>query len=189
MNSCRFFATFLLSALLTACSSGSGKPAVPSGHECGDSYDTEENCLNGTMIVSRDGRYGLADTTGREILPADYDEIYFLTDELAVAFDGTLCRFFSKDGRRLGESFAGPESSSEELLEEYSRMERIRRERWDSVLGLYERLRRYCQSDSASAGTASLMAEEVRAAAQKVDGPMEKDQKARFESEYSTYRR
>ena len=183
MSYYRLFATFLFTALLTACSSADRKSAESPG----DGYDTEENCLNGTMVVSKDGKYGLADTTGGEILPTDYDDVYFLTDELAVAFDGRLCLFIGKDGRRLGEAFAEPGSSPETLLRDYSRMERIRREQWDSILWLYGELRRYCQSDSATAETAALMAEEIKAEVRKVSGPMEKDQKARFESEYLTY--
>lgn len=151
-------------------------------------FDTETDCLNGTAIVSLDGRYGLADTAGRVILPLDYDDIYFLTDDIAVAFNGQTCSFFDRDGRRAGETFIDGGTTPEELLEAYSKIEKSRRAQWDSILAAYEALRRYCQSDSASAGNAALMAEGIRAAVRKTDGPMEKDQKARFESERSAYR-
>ncbi len=151
-------------------------------------YDTETDCLNGTMIVSLDGEYGLTDTSGRVIMPVIYDNIYFLTDDVGVAFTGILCCYFDKDGNRLGETDTDSETSPEVLLETYSKIERDRRRQWDDILGRYEELRRYCRSDSASAGDAELMAEEIRNALEGVDGPMEKDQRARFESTYSSYK-
>ncbi len=152
-------------------------------------YDTEIDCLNGTMIVSLDGKYGLADTSGREILAPEYDDVYYISDEIAVAFSGQAVGFFDRNGRRLGETVTDGEATLDNLLAAYSEIEKVRREQWDSILASYEELRQYCQSDSASAGTAALMADEIRAALQKVGGPMEKDQRLRFETEYSAYRR
>ncbi len=106
-----------------------------------------------------------------------------------MAFVGQNVGFFDRDGKRLGETVTEGEATLDELLAAYSKMEKVRREQWDSILKDYEELRKYCQSDSASAGTAALMADDIRAALQKVGGPMEKDQKARFEAECSAYRR
>lgn len=152
-------------------------------------YDTEIDCLNGTMIVSLDGKYGLADTSGREILAPVYDDVYYISDEVAVAFVGQNIGFFAQNGRRLGETVMEGEASLDDLLEAYSKIEKVCLEQWDNILSSYEELRKYCQSDSASVGTATLMADEIRVALQKVGGPMEKDQKVRFETEYSAYRR
>ena len=152
-------------------------------------YDTETNCLNGTMIVSLDGRYGLADTSGREILAPVYDDIYYISDDIAAAFTGQTVGFFDRSGKRLGETVTEGGATFEDILDAYSKIEKARREQWDSILASYEALRRYCQSDSASAGTAKLMADGIRTALQKVGGPMEKDQKLRFEAECSAYRR
>lgn len=152
-------------------------------------YNTETDCFNGTMIVSLDGKYGLADTSGREILAPVYDDVYYISDEVAVAFAGQNVGFFDQNGRRLGETVMEGEASLDDLLEAYSKIEKVRREQWDNILSSYEELREYCQSDSASAGTAALMADEIRAALQKVGGPMGKDQRLRFETEYSAYRR
>ncbi len=152
-------------------------------------YDTETDCLNGTMIVSVDGKYGLADTSGREILPTVYDDVYYISDEIAVAFTGQNVGFFDQNGRRLGETVMEGEASVDDLLAAYSKIEKMRREQWDSILASYEKLRQYCQSDSALVVTANIMADDIRAALQKVGGPMEKDQKVRFETEYSAYRR
>lgn len=173
----------LLTLMAVACASRTEVRAVR------PDYDTETDCLNGTMIVSVDGKYGLADTSGREILPTVYDDVYYISDEIAVAFTGQNVGFFDQNGRRLGETVMEGEASLDDLLEAYSKIEKVRREQWDNILSSYEELREYCQSDSASAGTAALMADEIRAALQKVGGPMGKDQRLRFETEYSAYRR
>ena len=152
-------------------------------------YDTEADCLNGTMIVSRDGKYGLADTSGREILTPVYDDLYYISDETSAAFTGQTVEFFDRNGKRLGETVTGDEATFEDLLAAYSKIEKTHREQWDGILKSYEDLRKYCQSDSATAGTAGLMADDIRAALQKIGGPMEKDQKVRFMTEYSAYKR
>ena len=167
----------LLTLMAMACSSRTEVQAVM------PVYDTETDCLNGTMIVSLDGRYGLADTSGREILAPVYDDIYYISDEIAAAFTGQTVGFFDRSGKRLGETVTEEGATFVDLLEAYSKIEKARREQWDSILAGYEELRKYCQSDSALAGTAKLMADSIRAALQKVSGPMEKDQKLRFEAE------
>lgn len=173
----------LLTLMAVACASRTEVRAVR------PDYDTETDCLNGTMIVSVDGKYGLADTSGREILAPEYDDVYYISDEIAVAFTGQNVGFFDQNGRRLGETVMEGEASVDDLLAAYSKIEKMRREQWNSILTSYEELRKYCQSDSASVVTANIMADDIRAALQKVGGPMEKDQKVRFETEYSAYRR
>lgn len=172
----------LLTLMAMACASRTEVRDVKPG------YDTETDCLNGTMIVSVDGKYGLADTSGREILPTVYDDVYYISDEIAVAFTEQDVGFFDRSGRRLGETVVVGDADVEELLEAYSKIEKTRREQWDDILASYENLKRYCVSDSASAQTAKLMADEIRASLQKVGGQMEKDQKVRFEAEHSAYR-
>lgn len=173
----------LLTLMAVACASRTevqlGKP----------DYDTETDCLNGTMIVSLDGKYGLVDTSGKEILAPEYDDVYYISDDVAVAFSGQTVGFFNRNGRRLGETVMESEATFEDLMEAYSKIEKLHREQWDSILTSYEELRKYCLSDSASVVTANIMADDIRAALQKVGGPMEKDQKVRFETEYSAYRR
>ncbi len=173
----------LLTLMAVACASRTEVRAVR------PDYDTETDCLNGTMIVSLDGKYGLADTSEREILAPEYDDVYYISDEIAVAFTGQNVGFFDQNGRRLGETVMEGEASVDDLLAAYSKIEKMRREQWDSILASYEKLRQYCQSDSALVVTANIMADDIRAALQKVGGPMEKDQKVRFETEYSAYRR
>lgn len=173
----------LLTLMAVACASRTEVRAVR------PDYNTETDCLNGTMIVSLDGKYGLADTSGSEILAPEYDDVYYISDEIAVAFTGQNVGFFDQNGRRLGETVMEGEASVDDLLAAYSKIEKMRREQWDSISTSYEELRKYCQSDSASVVTANIMADDIRAALQKVGGPMEKDQKVRFETEYSAYRR
>ena len=131
----------LLTLMAVACASRTEVRAVR------PDYDTETDCLNGTMIVSVDGEYGLADTSGREILPTVYDDVYYISDEIAVAFTGQNVGFFDQNGRRLGETVMEGEASVDDLLAAYSKIEKMRREQWDSILASYEELRKYCQSD------------------------------------------
>lgn len=184
MNIRKLSVILLLMALVAIACSAHTETGVES-----QVYDTETDCLNGTMIVSLNGKYGLADTCGREILTPVYDDLYYISDEIAVAFSGEIVGFFDRSGKRLGETVTDVEATIDDLLGAYSKIEKARREQWDSILASYEELREYCKSDSASAGVASLMAEGIRAALQSVDGPMQKDQKQRLESEYSAYRR
>lgn len=172
----------LLTHMAVACASRTEARAVK------PDYDTETDCLNGTMIVSVDGKYGLADTSGREILPTAYNDVYYISDEVAVAFTGQEVGFFDRSGNRLGETEVVGEADVDGLLAAYSKIEKARREQWDDILASYEDLRRYCVSDSASAQTAKLLADQIRASLQKVGEPMEKDQKVRFENEHSAYR-
>ncbi len=175
--------SLLLTLMAVACASRTETP------DAKPDYDTETDCLNGTMIVSMDGRYGLVDTCGKEILAPVYDDIYYISDEIAAGFTGQTVGFFDRSGKRLGETMMEDNAAFEDVLEAYSKIEKACREQWDSILASYKELRKYCQSDSASAGTARLMADDIRAALQKVNGPMEKDQKIRFEAECSAYRR
>lgn len=174
---------FLLSALSAAsCVRSGGQFSAPCG------YDSQTDCLNGTMIVTLDGLYGLADTSGKEILPPRFDDVFYLTDEVGAAIKGDLCSFFDKSGDRLGESVIEGEVSADRLLDIYSSIRYGQRELWDVLLSDYEEFRRYCQSEDATEATASLMAEKIRASLRRIDSPMEKDQRLRFESEQAAYK-
>lgn len=175
---------FILTSMLAA--SCATSPETPAARP---SFDSETDCLNGTMIVTASGKYGLADTAGKMILPTVFDDLYFLSDDLAVAFLGECRRYFDKTGRQLGESTGKAGDTPEELLARYALLESDRRTKWDAILTSYEELRRYCLSDSASAGTAILMADEIRNALQNVNGPMARDQRERFEAAYSDFKR
>ncbi len=151
-------------------------------------YDSRTDCLNGTFIVSENGRYGLVDSSGREILPTVYDDVYYLTDEIAAAFSGRNCEFFDRSGRRMAEAEMPATASPREILDIYLLRRDECRLTWDSILDKYSHLREYCKSEGASAAEAELMTEDIREALRTVIGPMEKDQKAAFETLYSDYR-
>ena len=174
---------FLLSALSAAsCARTGDKVSAPCG------YDSETDCLNGTMIVTLDDKYGLADTSGKEILPPMFDDVFYLTDEVGVAIKGDLCNYFDKSGNRLGETVIDGEVSADKLLDIYSSIRSGQRELWDTILSDYEEFRRYCQSEEATEEAASLMADKIRAALRGIDSPMEKDQRLRFESEQAAHK-
>jgi hypothetical protein len=172
---------FLAVSGLTACSSAGEERTV-----CG--YDSSTDCLNGTAIVSLGSKYGLIDSCGREILPCSYDDLYYLTDELAVAFSEGDCGFYDRSGRRLAAAEAPDDANPGKMLELYKDLREDCRIRWDSILEQWRRLRGYCLSGTATAEEAARMAEEIRQSLNCVSGPMEKDQKAAFETEYSGYR-
>ncbi len=151
-------------------------------------YDSHVDCLNGTCIVTAKGRYGLVDNLGKEILPPVYDDICYLTDEIAAAFSGQSCEFFDRSGRRLAEATVSDTTTPSELLYIYKGYREECRIQWDCILDKYARLHEYCRSEKASAAEVQLMTEEIRKALRAVEGPMEKDQKAAFEALYSDYR-
>ncbi len=173
---------FLASALAAACTGSDGQNDAPR-------YDFGTDCLNGTMIVEADGKYGLADTSGKEILPPRFDDIIYLTDEMGAAFTGNVCSFFDKSGKRLGESIIKDGTSADRLLDIYTEIRSEQRARWDSILSGYEEFRRYCQSDGATEDKARMMAETIWTALAGIDTPMEKDQRVRFESEQANYKK
>ena len=89
--------TKLAATVLCICISCTARNSGPDG-EKGEtssvkletSYDSSTYCFNGTNIVSKDGKWGLCDTLGNVILPARYDKMEFVSDDMAVANEGEL---------------------------------------------------------------------------------------------------
>lgn len=177
----RVLAGIFILFLLASCASGAG-----SG-ESGRVYDSQEYCFNGVSVVTLDGRCGLADTCGREILPPAYDEVTFLTDEVAAAVSGRLCIFVDRSGRRLAETVLPVNASAESLSETYEAAARETASKWDSVIYEYSALRRYCSSPGASADSARAMAGRIRAMLPATGGPMTALQRSLFETEFNEY--
>ncbi len=167
--------------LLASCASGAG-----SGEES-HVYDSQEYCLNGVSVVTLDGRYGLADTCGREILPPVYDEVTFLTDEVAAAVSGRLCIFVDRNGMRLAETVLSGNASAESLSEAYEAAARGTASKWDSIIYEYSDLRRYCASPEAKVDSARAMAGRIRAMLPAAGGPMTALQRSLFEIEFNEY--
>lgn len=167
--------------LLASCASGAG-----SGEES-HVYDSQEYCLNGVSVVTLDGRYGLADTCGREILPPVYDEVTFLTDEVAAAVSGRLCIFVDRNGMRLAETVLSGNASAESLSEAYEAAARGTASKWDSIIYEYSDLCHYCASPDAKVDSARAMAGRIRAMLPAAGGPMTALQRSLFEIEFNEY--
>lgn len=58
----------------------------------GDSYMTQ---------IERDGKWGYADSLGREVIPPIYDNLGHFFDELATAEKDGKCGFIDKTGRQV----------------------------------------------------------------------------------------
>lgn len=144
-------------------------------------FDTETYCFNGTCIVSSDGKWGIADTSGRIVLPLRYDSVAYVTDGIAAASEGTLRYLIDTRGNILDETASDTELSDEALMkwaEEAS--ERIR-EKWDRVLDSYAELERLCSAAGPDHDSIKSKASEIRDMLEEVPGSMSKDQLARFE--------
>ena len=89
-----------LALSLSACREG--PPAeVPMREEV--AYDDSLYCFNGRSLVSREGRWGMVDTTGREILALEWDSADFLDDEVALLARSGIYYLCTWDGRIFAE--------------------------------------------------------------------------------------
>lgn len=146
-------------------------------------YDSVTDCFNGTSIVSRDGKWGIISSSGNVVVPTVYDNVFYLTDELAAALTGTICGFYDRDGRRLVEiqvSSATPDPDA--LLAAYSNIREQDRRMWDGILESYQELSTLRSSDGATVQQAESLADGIRSGLGHISGPMDKDQQARFEA-------
>ncbi len=144
-------------------------------------YDSVTPCLNGTGIVSRGGKFGVIDSTGTELVPLVFDDLFYLTDDISAAISGGSCEFYDRTGRRLGQTMTG-QTDPESLLKAYSLIRADLRKEWDGILDSYQRLDIYCASGQATPEQAEQMADDIRKALGGISGPMDKDQQARFEA-------
>ena len=144
-------------------------------------YDSVTPCLNGTGIVSRGGKFGVIDSAGVELVPLVFDDLFYLTDDIAAAIIGENCEFYDRTGRRLGQTMSG-KTDPESLLKAYSLIREDLRKKWDMILDSYQRLDTYCASGLATPEQAKQMADDIRKALGGISGPMGKDQQARFEA-------
>ena len=83
-----------------------------------DNYDSKQNIWfeSGALRVQKDGKYGLIDLDGKEILPCEYEDIYSLKsveDSIIVVKDGKLGLINAK-----GQFIANAEYSKIEALKE-----------------------------------------------------------------------
>ena len=107
--------------------------------------DDAQYCFNGRFIVSSDGFYGIAGEDAAVILPSEYDEIEFLSDDIALAGQGRTFMLCDRNGRIIHKSpdkewlIANNSVLYDNLLEE----DRLY---WDKAIEMLSDLSRRCQS-------------------------------------------
>ena len=72
-------------------------------------------CFNGTSIVSNLDKYGIIDTLGNILLPLRYDNITYITDELAAAREKGLYCLVDTKGHVLAECIRDGEMTADEM--------------------------------------------------------------------------
>lgn len=166
-------------AVLSACG-GEGD----NGHKipAPEAYTTMTYCFNGTSIVSNLDKYGIIDTTGNVILPLRYDNITYITDEIAAAQEKGLYCLVDKKGHILAECIRDGEMTADEMAAWAEDVSKKVRQSWDDVLAGYGELSDLCCSEAPDNEAIRKKAEEIRESLAKTVGSMSKDQKAQFES-------
>lgn len=166
-------------AVLGACGGEGDK-----GHKipAPEAYTTMTYCFNGTSIVSNMDKYGIIDTTGNVILPLRYDNITYITDEIAAAREKGLYCLVDTKGHVLAECIRDGEMTEDEMTAWAEDISKKVRQSWDDVLAGYGELSDLCRSEAPDNEAIRKKAEEIRESLAKTVGSMSKDQKAQFES-------
>lgn len=166
-------------AVLGACGGEGDK-----GHKipAPEAYTTMTYCFNGTSIVSNMDKYGIIDTTGNVILPLRYDNITYMTDEIAAAREKGLYCLVDTKGHVLAECIRDGEMTADEMSAWAEDISKKVRQSWDDVLAGYGELSDLCRSEAPNNEAIRKKAEEIRESLAKTVGSMSKDQKAQFES-------
>lgn len=147
-----------------------------------EAYTTMTYCFNGTSIVSNLDKYGIIDTTGNVILPLRYDNITYLTDEIAAAREKGLYCLVDTKGHVLAECIRDGEMTADEMAAWAEDISKKVRQSWDDVLAGYGELSDLCRREAPDNEAIRKKAEEIRESLAKTVGSMSKDQKAQFES-------
>lgn len=147
-----------------------------------EAYTTMTYCFNGTSIVSNLDKYGIIDTTGNVILPLRYDNITYITDEIAAAREKGLYCLVDTKGHVLAECIRDGEMTADEMAAWAEDISKKVRQSWDDVLAGYGELSDLCRSEAPDNEAIRKKAEEIRKSLAKTVGSMSKDQKAQFES-------
>lgn len=166
-------------AVLGACGGEGDK-----GHKipAPEAYTTMTYCFNGTSIVSNMDKYGIIDTTGNVILPLRYDNITYITDEIAAAREKGLYCLVDTKGHVLAECIRDGEMTEDEMTAWAEDISKKVRQSWDDVLAGDGELSDLCRSEAPDNEAIRKKAEEIRESLAKTVGSMSKDQKAQFES-------
>lgn len=166
-------------AVLSACGGEGDK-----GHKipAPEAYATMTYCFNGTSIVSNLDKYGIIDTLGNILLPLRYDNITYITDEIAAAREKGLYCLIDTKGHVLAECIRDGEMTADEMAAWAEDISKKVRQSWDDVLAGYGELSDLCRSEAPDNEAIRKKAEEIRESLAKTIGSMSKDQKAQFES-------
>lgn len=166
-------------AVLSACGGEGDK-----GHKipAPEAYTTMTYCFNGTSIVSNLDKYGIIDTLGNILLPLRYDNITYITDELAAAREKGLYCLVDTKGHVLAECIRDGEMTADAMAAWAEDVSKKVRQSWDDVLAGYGELSDLCRSEAPDNEAIRKKAEEIRESLAKTIGSMSKDQKAQFES-------
>ena len=151
----------------------------PMPDNSGVAFDDTLDCLNGMYIVTRDGLKGLMDSSGALLLEPSWDEIEFLSGEVALLSKGGLFHLCGPDGRVFAEG-VDRESLAESFqgLYERSLFDGIRR--WDEVMDNLDSLCWVCLSPDGTKDVAKHF-ERLRRSLQSASGKMTRNQSARME--------
>lgn len=186
--------TRLAAAVLCICTSCTARNSGPHEKQDGTTsvkletaYDSSTYCFNGTNIVSKDGKWGLCDTLGNVILPANYDKIEFISDDMAVANEGELFYLIDTKGNIMAEALHNGGLTTEEISLWAGKVnERIRKE-WDEILDKYEELETLCADRKSSRKAVKSASKELEELLDAATGSMNQAQRARFEMLRNTF--
>lgn len=186
--------TRLAAAVLCFCISCTTRNSGPQEKQDGTpsvkletAYDSSTYCFNGTNIVSKDGKWGLCDTLGNVILPANYDKIEFISDDMAVANEGELFYLIDTKGNIMAEALHSGGLTTEEISLWAGKVnERIRKE-WDEILDKYEELETLCADRKSSRKAVKSASKELEELLDAATGSMNQAQRARFEMLRNTF--
>lgn len=186
--------TRLAAAVLCICISCTARNSGPHEKQDGtpsveleNAYDSSTYCFNGTNIVSKDGKWGLCDTLGNVILPANYDKIEFISDDMAVANEGELFYLIDTKGNIMAEALHSGGLTTEEISLWAEKVnERIRKE-WDEILDKYEELETLCADRKSSRKAVKSASKELEELLDAATGAMNQAQRARFEMLRNTF--
>ena len=111
------------------------------GEKVSNDYGSFEYCYNLRGIVSANGKWGLVDVSGSEIIPVVYDELRVVSSELVAVQKGNCTEIMDIEGRLVYSGYGQMEQilgNVEKLQAEYNT--RIEEEQiyWNSVLDRYD---------------------------------------------------
>ena len=116
---------------------------VSPGPDAVRAYDDSVYCFNGCYVVSREGRLGVIDSSGRQILAPEWDTAEFLEDDIALLSRHGVYYLSTDTGRIFAES-ADPEMLEKEARMRLNEVLYADYQAWNEVLDQLESLSQAC---------------------------------------------